>query len=178
MPSVIEGLWPPSWPSGAKRRRCGRRGAVVNLLTLVLALALVGGQTSAKPNFAGEWKMNAAKSNFGVLPPPDSMTRSITHAEPALTIVEKQQSAMGDQNTTRKYTTDGSPISFEVNGATVKGSAKWAGATLEVESYVEMIGTTFADKMTLSPDGKTLTSQVHISSPQGDIDITVVFDKQ
>jgi hypothetical protein len=41
-----------------------------------------------------------------------------------------------------------------------------------------MIGATFTDKMSLSSDGRTLTSLVHITSPQGDIDITVVFDKQ
>jgi hypothetical protein len=151
----------------------------MKVLTMVLALALSAGvQPSAKPNLSGEWKMNASKSNFGVLPPPTSMTRSITHAEPTLTIVEKQQSAMGDQNTTRKYTTDGSAMTFEANGATVKGSAKWAGTTLEVESDVELIGASFQDKMTLSADGRTLTSQVHITSPQGDVDVTVVFDKQ
>jgi hypothetical protein len=151
----------------------------VHVLAVLLVLGLVGGgQGAAKPNFSGEWKMNAAKSSFGVLPPPDSMSRSITHAEPSLAIVEKQQSAMGDQHTTRKYTTDGSPTTFDVNGAIVKGTAKWAGATLEVTSDVEMIGATFVDKMTLSADGKTLTSQVHITSPQGDVDITVVFEKQ
>ena len=32
--------------------------------------------------------------------------------------------------------------------------------------------------ITLSPDGKMLVSQIHISSPQGDVDITIVFDKQ
>lgn len=152
---------------------------MMNVLATVLALLLTSGvQPAAKPNFSGEWKMNAAKSNFGVLPPPTSITRSITHAEPALTIVEKQQSGMGDQDSTRKYTTDGSATSFDINGATVKGSAKWTGATLEVESYVEMIGATFVDKMTLSVDGKSLTSQVHISSPQGDLDVTIVFEKQ
>jgi hypothetical protein len=73
-----------------------------------------------KPNFSGDWKMNAAKSDFGPLPPPTSLTRKITHAEPSLSIVEEQQSAMGDQNTTRSYTTDGKETTFLVNGAEVK----------------------------------------------------------
>ena len=152
---------------------------MINALAIALALVLTfPGQPSGKPNFSGEWKMNAAKSNFGVVPPPDSITRSITHAEPALTIVEKQSSARGDQNTTRTYTTDGSPTTFEVGGATVKTSAKWAGTTLEVTSYVELMGATFDDKITLSADGRTMTSALKISTPQGDVDITVVFEKQ
>jgi hypothetical protein len=32
--------------------------------------------------------------------------------------------------------------------------------------------------MTLSDDGKTLTSAIRISSAQGDVDITVVFERQ
>ena len=145
------------------------------LLSLTLAAT---DQSTAKPNFSGEWKMNTAKSDFGALPPPESMTRSITHAEPSLTIVEAQKSAMGDQNATRKYVTDGSETTFEASGATVATSAKWAENTLVVVSKVEAIGLTFNDVMSLSPDGKTLTSKVRIGSPQGDVDVTIVFEKQ
>ena len=35
----------------------------------------------------------------------------------------------------------------------------------------------FTDRMTLSGDGH-LVSAVHISSPQGDLDIMIVFDRQ
>jgi hypothetical protein len=152
---------------------------VINLLATLLAVAAVAaGQPAAKPNFSGEWKMNAAKSNFGALPPPSVMNRTITHTEPALTIVEEQQSAMGDQKTTRKYVTDGSEITFDVQGMAVASSATWKDNVLLVVSRVDGAGLTFTDRMTLAPDGKSLTSAVHITSAQGDMDITVVFDKQ
>jgi hypothetical protein len=165
----------------------------MNLLGALIAIVLVASpgvspfsvglpsgavQPAAKPNFSGEWKINVAKSNFGALPPPTVMNRTITHTEPALTIVEEQQSAMGDQKTTRKYVTDGSEITFDVQGTVVASSASWKDAALVFESRVDAAGISFTDRMTLSADGKTLTSLVHISSAQGDADITVVFDKQ
>jgi hypothetical protein len=146
------------------------------LLSLLVAL-LTSGQPAAKPNFTGEWKMNAAKSNFGAFPPPTSLTRSIKHDEPTLVIVENQVSALGDQSATRKYVTDGTPTTFEAQGATVPTSAKWMDASLVVVSTVEAMGLSFNDQMTLSPDGKTLTSVVRISSPQGDVEMTVVFER-
>jgi len=148
------------------------------IIGALLAFVMLGGAAAEKPNFSGEWKMNAARSNFGGLPAPTSMVRKITHAEPSLTIAEEQQSDLGVQNTTRKYTTDGRPSSFEANGAEVKGSAVWEGDDIVVTSSVDGIGLKFVDRMTVSDGGRTLTSAVHISSAQGEIDITVVFDKQ
>jgi hypothetical protein len=150
-----------------------------NVVGTLLALALAtAGQSAVKPNLSGEWKINLSKSDFGMLPPPASMSRTIAHAEPAITIVEQQRSDMGDQNSTRKYVTDGTETSFEVGGALVKSSAAWTDDTLVVVSKVDAIGATFNDKMSLSADGKTLTSRVHITSPQGEVDLTVVFDRQ
>jgi hypothetical protein len=144
---------------------------------LSLSLTVID-QSAAKPNFSGEWTMNVAKSDFGAVPAPESMTRSITHSEPSLTIVEAQKSALGDQSATRKYVTDGSETTFEASGATVATSARWAENTLVVISKVDVIGLTFNDVMSLSPDGKTMTSKVRIGSAQGDMDVTIVFEKQ
>ncbi|HEY7286169.1 MAG TPA: hypothetical protein VH497_12035 [Vicinamibacterales bacterium] len=152
---------------------------MMKLLGTVLAVAITaGGQAPAKPNFSGEWKFNPAKSDFGVLPPPSSIRRTITHTEPNLTIVEDQRSDMGDASTTRKYVTDGTPITFASQGFDVKSSATWDGAALVIVSKVESQGLTFKDDMTLSPDGRMLVSSVHISSLQGDLDIVIAFDKQ
>lgn len=151
---------------------------MVRALTALVVLSLAAVQPAAKPDFTGEWKMNPAKSDFGVLPPPTAMTRSITHAEPSLTIVEDQESGLGSQKATRKYVTDGSPSSFETNGVTVNSSATWNERVLVVVSKVDAISAAFNDTMSLSADGQTLTSVVHISTPQGDVDLTVVFEKQ
>jgi hypothetical protein len=144
-----------------------------------LALSvLFGGQPAARPNFTGDWTMNVAKSSFGPLPPPTTLTRSITHDEPAITIVEYQMGALGEQSATRKYSTDGSPTTFEAQGVTVPSSAKWEENVLVVVSSVEAAGLAFHDRMSLSADGRTLTSVVRITSPQGDADMTVVFERK
>ena len=105
----------------------------MNILATVLAVALfTAGQPVEKPNFSGEWKLNLEKSSFGALPPPASISRTITHAEPALTIVEQQRTDMGDQTATRKYVTDGTETVFTASGADVKSAAKWDENTLVV----------------------------------------------
>jgi hypothetical protein len=152
---------------------------VMKVVGAALAMVLLGGQTpAAKPNFSGVWTMNAAKSSFGGLPAPTLFTRTITHAEPAMTIVEEQRSEMGDQNSTRKYVTDGSESIFQSNNIDVKTSALWKDSTLVVESSVEAFGVTYHDTMSLSADGRTLTSIVHVTSPMGEVDFTVIFDKK
>jgi hypothetical protein len=85
---------------------------------------------------------------------------------------------MGVQKTTRKYTTDGTAMSFESQGTQVTSSAAWQDNALIIVSKVAAIGVQFTDRMTLSADGNTLTSAVRIDTPQGGVDITVVFDRK
>jgi len=152
---------------------------LMNLFGALLAVMIAAaGQPAAKPDFSGDWKIAASKSNFGPMPPPTVYTRKITHAEPTITIVEQQQSAMGEQSMTRKYSTDGKETTFEVAGMPVRSSATWSGNALVFASIVDSAGLSINDTMSLSPDGKTLTSVVHVTSAQGDIDLTVVFEKQ
>ncbi len=143
------------------------------VLAAAIALAASAAVAQQKPNFSGNWTINQAKSNFGAVPVP-MITRKIVHAEPSLTIDEEQDS----QPTQRKYVTDGSESTFSASGADVKTSAKWDGNTLVVVSIVEVASLTYNDRMTLSPDGKTLTSTLRLDTPQGALDLVVVFDKQ
>ena len=150
------------------------------IMHALVAVTLLAGTAGAadKPNFTGKWKMNAAKSTFGGGPPPDSIDRTISHAEPLLQIEEEQLGPGGVQKTSRKYTTDGTAMSFESQGTQVTSSAVWHDSALVIVSKVEAIGVQFTDRMSLSADGNTLTSAVRIESAQGGIDITVVFDRQ
>ena len=57
---------------------------IMQVLGALVSLALVaGGQSATKANFSGEWKMNVMKSDFGALPPPEFITRTILHVEAA-----------------------------------------------------------------------------------------------
>lgn len=148
------------------------------VLAVALALAASAALAQQKPNFSGNWTINQAKSNFGDVPAPDTFTRKIVHAEPSITIDEEQGSPIGVQQTQRKMTTDGKESTFNTSGADVKATAKWDGSSLVVVSNVPAIGIAYNDRMTLSADGKTLTSSVRLDTPQGSFELTVVFDKQ
>jgi hypothetical protein len=149
------------------------------LLAALATIAIAGISAAAnQPNFNGDWKMNPAKSNYAGFPAPASMTRKIELTEPSLVIVENQSGGASDGTTTRKYTTDGKSSAFEINGTAITGSAVWDGAALIVNTIVESVGLTFKDRMSLSADGKELTSVVQIASQQGPAELTIVFDRQ
>lgn len=149
--------------------------------TLIIA-ALAGIALAAdKPNFSGDWKLNAAKSNFGAVPAPATYTRKVIHAEPSITIENTQTGTpMGDQHDTRTYTTDGKEVSYQANGADVKAAITWDGNALLINSKASIQGMDILikDTITLADDGKTMTDAVHVASPQGDIELALVFDKQ
>jgi hypothetical protein len=148
-----------------------------------LIIAALAGMALAadKPNFSGDWKMNAAKSNFGPIPAPATYTRKVTHMEPSITIENTQTgTALGDQHDTRTYTTDGKEVSYQANGADVKAAITWDGNALLINSKASIQGMDIIikDTIMLADDGKTMTDAVHVASPQGDIDLALVFDKQ
>lgn len=157
-----------------------RKLASVGALFGLLLLAGIQ-QAKAAPNFSGDWKMNIAKSDFGPVPAPEVLTRSIKHNDPALEIATHQKGARGEVNTELKYTTDGKPCVNKVQGGDATGTAKWSGDNLVIESAREFQGTPITSKetWTLSDGGKTLTILNHISVPQqGEFDIKYVLDKQ
>jgi hypothetical protein len=153
--------------------------AALAVLTIAAgAAAAEKPKSSDKPNYSGEWKMNLAASNFGQLPPPNSFVRKIEHKDPALNILEDQAAGGAQTTTLRKLTTDGQRVTLQLNGYPATCSAVWDGNDIVATTNLESVGLKFTDRMSLSPDGKTLTSKVQISSSQGDGDMTIVFDRQ
>jgi hypothetical protein len=155
------------------------------LVAAFAILTLAAGATAAekpkasdKPNYSGEWKMNLAASNFGQIPAPNSFIRRIDHADPALNIIEDHAAGGAQSTTSRKMTTDGKPASLELNGFPAVCSAVWDGKDIVATTNMESAGLKFTDRMSLSADGKTLTSKVQIASAQGNGDLTIVFDRQ
>ena len=132
------------------------------------------------PNFSGNWKLNAGKSNYGPIPVPDKFERKITHEEPTLKMTTTQAGQQGEFTTDMTYKTDGSESVNKVRNADVKSVAKWDGDALTVSSKREVQGMeiTQNERWTLSSDGKVLTILNKINTPQGEFEITVVLDKQ
>jgi hypothetical protein len=145
---------------------------------VVAACGLVLAQD--KPNFSGEWRMNPEKSDYGMVPKPDKMTRKIAHNEPNLLISTAQSGPQGEIASELKLVIDGKEQTNKVGNAEVKSTPRWEGRILRIDSKRpfqngELI---MQEKWTLSADGKTIASAVHIVAPMGEADMTVVLDKQ
>ncbi|MDQ6758515.1 MAG: hypothetical protein M3Z32_01460, partial [Acidobacteriota bacterium] len=67
------------------------------------AAKLSGG---AKPNFSGTWKLNVAKSDFGVIPGPESRTDIIDHSDPSLKVSVKEEGPQGKRDYALVMSTD------------------------------------------------------------------------
>jgi hypothetical protein len=154
---------------------------VTAFVAFIAYLAATWSTAQAAPNFTGDWKMNIAKSDFGPVPAPEILTRAIKHNDPVLEIATHQKGARGEVNSELKYTTDGKPCVNNIQGGEAKGSAKWSGESLVIESERDFQGTPITSKETwaLSEGGKVLTITNHVTVPkQGQFDIRYVFDKQ
>jgi hypothetical protein len=154
-----------------------RRAVTASFLFVFLA-ALSFAQD--KPNFSGTWKLNTAKSDFGVLPGPDSLTSVIEHADPTLKMTVNSAGQQGNQDYTVNYTTDGKEAVNHVGPREVKSTAVWDGSNMVVNSKLNFNDqdVTIKSVWTLSADGKTLTQNVHLASQMGETDQKLVLEKQ
>lgn len=144
---------------------------------------LAAGLTFAadKPNFSGNWKMDASMSDFGGGPAPDSLTRKIEHNEPSLVMTDEQSSQAGHDKTVRTYTTDGKETTYHWMGSDVTSTAQWNGNTMVIVGKVDASGTqvTVTSRITLSDDGKTLTENDKINAAGNDVSAwKIVFVRQ
>jgi hypothetical protein len=77
------------------------------------------------------------------------------------------------------YLTDGTETTNTVGPMEAKSVAKWEGEALVIDTKLNAGGTdiTMKSKWTLSEDGKLLTNAAHLTTPQGEMDLTQVFEK-
>ncbi len=154
-----------------------RRIAIILACFLLAALPAL----AANPNFSGNWKLNASKSQFGEMPAPSAMTAKITHDDPKLESAFHQSSDMGDFDMNSKYTTDGKECANEgFGGGQTKSVLKWDGATLVIDTKGQFGDNEFnmQDKWSLSEDGKTLTIVLTFKSAMGEGSQKLVLEKQ
>jgi hypothetical protein len=146
-------------------------------ILLVLAIPAAG---FAKPNFTGTWKINIDKSDFGQIPAPEKMERTISHEDPSLKFKTVQSGPQGEVTTEMAYTTDGKPSTNKTPRGEVTGTARWEGDTLAIDTQREFQGMEIklAERWNLSEDGKVLTIHNKVTTSQGEFEIKVVLDKQ
>lgn len=154
--------------------------ALLTCFGLALLLFGAAGQAQAKPNFTGQWKIDPAKSNLGGMPAPDVFDRTIEHNDPKLHVVTKQSGPQGERTTDVNYATDGSEVTNKMGQVEAKSTAVWDGDALAITTRIEFNGNKveFKEKWTLSEDGKTMNAALHVASPQGEFDGTIVLLKQ
>ena len=146
---------------------------------LLLSIAATMLFAADKPNYSGHWVVDLAKSDFGMMPPPEKMERDIDHKDPQMQIKSVQKSERGEFTSESKYTTDGKEATIQMRNRDAKVVAKWVDNKLEVNVKSEFNGTSIGQKetWTLSDDGKTLTTQSEIQAPQGEFKTKLVFTK-
>lgn len=153
--------------------------AVRFALILILSSVLCASYMAAKPNFTGEWKMNAAKCDFGPMPAPTKYEQKIVHNDPELKISMVLAGDFGEFASDSTYTTDGKECPNTSPMGPSKSTANWEGDTLVIVTKMDFQGNevTMTNKYSLSEDGKTLTVLGHFSSSQGEGDNKIVMDK-
>src|SRR5260370_15511668 len=108
---------------------------LMSTLFVIVAAASVA-MAADKPDFSGDWKMDADKSSFGQMPPPASIVAKIDHKDPALSITTTQN----HQTQTFKYSTYGKETTNSMIGNCMKSKAVWDGKTLGISSTATMGG--------------------------------------
>ena len=136
--------------------------------------------SGAKANLTGTWKLNVSKSDFGVLPGPDSETFIVEHNDPVIKIKVSAEGPQGKQDYVLDSSTDGKEHINKIGGNDVKSTAVWEGGNL-----VSTAKLTFQDQdvtikntYVLSEDGKILTVNSHLASAMGETDQKMIFEKQ
>ena len=123
----------------------------MTLLVLVLLAAQAAGAAS-KPDLSGQWVINAAESDFGLIPPPRC------------------------RGLTLRYTTDGKPITYTANDAKQTARMTWSGNILVIQRSSDD-GITMRIEAALSADGRKLTRDFSVDSPQGSTSWLYVYDR-
>ncbi len=151
------------------------------LLVLVAASATA---QDAKPDFSGKWTLDAAKSDFGPAPPPESVVIVIEHKEPNLKTATTQTGQQGVVTNERNLTTDGKENTNKMKAMgteqDVKSTSKWEGKKLLTALKFDIQGATIEinDSWELSEESKVLTVVRQIKTPQGDVAQKMIFNKQ
>ena len=161
--------------------RC-RKSLALAALLVTFALSAFGGPPP-KPDFSGKWVLNAAKSDFGQIPPPKSRVDDIKQKDAHLALVRTQLSSVGSTVTLTLDCTIGGGDCVSTNSekeVQVKTRASWDGDVLVFNLTVTTPDgeVTTLDRFTRSADGKTITVQRHLTVAGIELDQTLVLEKQ
>jgi hypothetical protein len=156
----------------------------LSVIGAILLLVMTGAAQGAVPNFSGTWSLDAAKSDVGPIPGPESIVMVIDHKEPALKVTVTQKGPQGETSNDSTYTTDGkdnmNKMRSPAGDQDVKSTTKWNGKMLATSRTIEAQGMSIGidDAWELSADGKVMTINRQLKTPQGDFSTKIVLNKQ
>ncbi len=152
----------------------------VMLLTVAVAMAPpVASLAQDKPNFAGTWTLDAARSDSPPAGRGGRGGRGLAALAPEGPVVITQ-SATEITIGPATYTLDGSPSTITGGrGGTAEAKARWDGARLVIGTTRNLRGNTITTKevRSLTSGGKEMTAEITISAPAGEQTIKQVFTK-
>ena len=151
------------------------------LLTAMVAAMVISfsARAQGRPDFSGTWTRDAAKSD----PTPAGRGGSSGHTikQTATEIAVTIAGRAGPE--TSIYKLDGTESTNQVQSPegplTVKGTARWDGASLVIQTTREIRGMTIVTRevRTLDTTGKEMAIEAITQTPQGEIKRKVVFTK-
>ena len=153
------------WRPGVVDPRNGPLMASSALLRVALCALFFGagcaslGLGSGRPNFAGTWVLNLAKSKLQV-PPPDSTIFVIDHHEPVVRLFRTHARAGRLDTVTITLRTDSSRIDGELRGAKSVSRTWWEGKELvfAIDLFLGEQHAAQTVRYSLTPDGGTFTA--------------------
>ena len=159
--------------------------ALVLLITLGCSFT---GVSVYQANFSGTWVLNEGKSELGQMGRAAPSKIVIDQKTEGISFTKTQTGMDGAANTTTEVMSEGKESETTVyNGnGKKKSTLNWAGDgnTFSVKSNIavsfngQSFEITSNESWSLSADGKTLTLANAISTPQGDVSVKCVYDKQ
>jgi hypothetical protein len=133
-----------------------------------------------KPNFSGEWSMNAEQSDFGKFPKPTTITRVITENGADLDIDTTQRGVNGEQTAHVHYRLDGEDTTNQLSSGVGTSHAFWDDQTLVIRTTMKTrsdVDVAMEERWTLSADNKTMVTTSHIETSKGGTDLKLVCDR-
>jgi len=153
---------------------------------LMMLCVSVAAQTARRPDLNGVWRLNAAESDFGQVPPPVKQSEEVTQAGEEMAIAVSIERPETKQSYTLRFRVSGGetpmerlfPVGAPFRILSVKG--EWKGAVLVVTERVQFQGTDgkLEARYQLTAGGKKLKKTTHVEMPDGTLDTTTVYDKE
>lgn len=151
-----------------------RIGMWIGIVCILASLAPAGGD----PDFSGTWKLSREDSVIRALPEPPSEIIVIDHQAPRL------RCSLGNEEknpqTVLEYSTDGTETRNALGKTRLKSILKWEGAVLLFNTLASGAKGNYAemDRWRLSRDGKRLRIRRQVVSRHGEMESSLVYEKQ